>query len=266
MKVPQSGFPILIPMPSTTLSYLGHATMMIEIDGLNILTDPVFGDRVLHLRRRSVSAGAWFADQPEPDLILLSHLHLDHLHLPTLRRLSTDTPMLVPPGTARWLQPILVQKLIEIAPGKETQFNGVTIHATPALHGNNTRNLFFDRTQGYLIEGSHTIYYPGDTDLFPEMVDLGNHGLDLALMPIWGWGPTLGNGHLNPERAAEALTRLRPQYAIPIHWATFRPFGFFWEYLSYLNQPGAEFISHAAEKSPGTKIHLLNPGDAFVLE
>ncbi len=239
---------------------------MLNFEELNILTDPVFGDRVMHLRRQSISASEWLAEQPRPDVIVLSHLHLDHLNLPSLRRLPKDIPMLVPKGTARWLQPLIAQDLVEIAPGEEMTFNGVRILATPALHGNVERNALFDRAQGYLFKERHTIYFPGDTDVFPEMVELGEHGLDLALVPIWGWGPTLGSGHLDPERAVEALNMLRPRMAIPIHWATFRPLGFFWEHLNYLNQPGPEFQRLAAERSPDIRIHMLKPGENFVLD
>ena len=77
---------------------------------------------------------------------------------------------------------------------------------------------------GFLIEGSHEIYFAGDTDLFPEMSSIGKQ-LDLALLPVWGWGPNLGVGHMNPPRAAQALLHLRPRAAIPIHWGTYAPIG-----------------------------------------
>jgi L-ascorbate metabolism protein UlaG (beta-lactamase superfamily) len=246
-----------------SLSYLGHATTMIHVDGLHILTDPVLGDRVLHLRRLGVSASGWAADQPDADVILLSHLHLDHLHLPSLRRLPKDIPLILPKGTARWLNRILPQHLIEMEAGDSQVFEGVKITATPAVHGNDPPKTIFDLAQGYLIEGRQKIYFPGDTDVFPEMAELGDRQLDIVLMPIWGWGPTLGKGHLDPERATEALALLRPQVAIPIHWASFRPMGPFWEILGFLHQPGPEFVRLASEFVPETVVHLLQPGESY---
>ena len=75
---------------------------------------------------------------------------------------------------------------------------------------------------GYLLQGSQSVYFAGDTDLFPEMAALG--GVDVALLPVAGWGPRLPEGdHMNPRRAAEALKILKPRLAIPIHWGTYTP-------------------------------------------
>ncbi len=251
-------------MPPPTLHYLGHATLRLEMDGLNLLTDPVFGDRVLHLRRRGPSARQWRDQQPAPDLILLSHLHLDHLHLPTLRRLPGRAPMIAPRGAGPWLRALLRRPIIELSPGEQTLFHGLRITATHAEHGRRLPDPF-DLAQGYLVQGSRSIYFPGDTDLFAQMADLGRQGLDVALLPIGGWGPRLGKGHLDPRRAALALQLLRPRVAIPIHWDTFRPIGRVWEHMAYLHRPGPDFQRHAARHAPETAVHLLAPGAHFTL-
>lgn len=255
------------PRPSASLHYLGHATLMMEMDGCNILTDPVLGDRVLHLRRRGLSGRHWYDRQTEPNLILLSHLHLDHLHLPTLRKLPSHLTLIAPRGAGAWLRYVIPQNIVELGPGEDYTLGDVTITATPALHGSKAGVLFavLDLAQGYIIHGARTIYFPGDTDLFPEMTAIGDVGLDLALMPVWGWGPTLGAGHLDPYRAAQALALLRPRQAIPIHWATFRPMGKVWEQSSFLHNPGPEFQRLAAEHAPATSVHLIAPGDSFDL-
>lgn len=253
--------------PAATLHYLGHATLMMQMDGCNILTDPVLSDRVLHLRRRNLSGRHWYEGQTEPDIILLSHLHLDHLHLPSLRKLPSHLTIIVPRGAGAWLRYVISQNIVELGPGEDFTLGDVTITATPALHGSKA-GLFLavlDLAQGYLIRGARTIYFPGDTDLFPEMTAIGDSGLDLALMPVWGWGPTLGAGHLDPYRAAQALTLLRPRLAIPIHWASFRPIGKVWERSSFLHSPGPEFQRLAAEQAPNTSVHLVAPGDSFDL-
>ncbi len=253
-----------VPMP-TTVHYLGHATLMLQVDGVNILTDPVLGDRVLHLRRRHISGQAWMSGLPQPDLILLSHLHTDHLHIPTLRRLPRNIPIIVPRGTAPWLRRVIHQPLWELSPGEQSVFSGLTIVATLAAHLSNLAPALLNLVQGYIIQGSTTIYFPGDTDIFPQMRDIGDVGLDVALMPVWGWGPTLGPGHLNPMRAAQALEMLRPRVAIPIHWAAFRPVGRVWERMAYLHEPGPEFQRLAARVAPETEVHVLPPGASFTL-
>ncbi len=240
---------------------------MLQMDGLNILTDPVLGDRVFHLRRRGISGHQWYAQRAQPDLLLLSHLHLDHLHLPTLRKLPADLTLVAPRGAGAWLRYVIPQNIVELGPGENLTHGNLTITATPALHGSRVGAVMavLDLAQGYLIRGSKTIYFPGDTDIFPEMATIGDHGLDLALLPVWGWGPTLGTGHLDPYRAAQALTLLRPRLAIPIHWAAFRPLGRVWEKMSFLHAPGPEFQRLAAQHRPETTVHLLAPGASFSL-
>jgi L-ascorbate metabolism protein UlaG (beta-lactamase superfamily) len=118
---------------------------------------------------------------------------------------------------------------------------------------------------GYIIEGSHHIYFPGDTDLFDGMISLGK-GLDAALLPVWGWGPTLGSGHLNPKRAAEALTLLRPSIAIPIHWGTFYPIGTGLLKKSYLSEPPNQFAHYAAQFAPEVEVRIVRPGQHTILK
>ena len=248
---------------TVTVNYLGHATIMFRFGGTNILTDPVLSDRVLHLIRRNFSGRKWISEQPKPDIILLSHLHLDHLHIPSLKRLPRETPLIVPRGSARWLGHVLCRQLIELSPGDEFTIGDVTIHVTFAEHGGNMPVIGL--AQGYLLAGEKTVYFPGDTDVFPQMSELAERNIDLALIPIWGWGPTLGAGHLDPISAAEAVALLHPKHVIPIHWASFRPIGPIWEMLSYLHTPGPRFTYHAQKLAPETQIHLLEPGQSFVI-
>jgi L-ascorbate metabolism protein UlaG (beta-lactamase superfamily) len=115
---------------------------------------------------------------------------------------------------------------------------------------------------GYVFHGDSAVYFAGDTDLFPEMSDI--HGaLDVALLPVWGWGPTLGHGHLTPKRAAESLAMLRPRAAIPIHWGTFAPLGLGWLRPRFLTAPPHEFASHASDVAPDVKVHVVHPGNRF---
>ena len=90
--------------------------------------------------------------------------------------------------------------------------------------------------------------------------------LDVALIPVWGWGPTLGSGHLTPILAAEALTLLRPRLAVPIHWGTFCPLGMGWLRPRFLSSPPHDFARHAAHLAPEVKVRVLAPGEALRLE
>ena len=103
---------------------------------------------------------------------------------------------------------------------------------------------------GCVVEGSRTVYFPGDTDLFPGMNDLAGR-LDLALLPVWGWGPTIGKGHMNPERAAQAAAVLRPRLAVPIHWGTFYPAGLRRVVPVPFETPGQAFLEARGEARAG---------------
>jgi L-ascorbate metabolism protein UlaG (beta-lactamase superfamily) len=113
-----------------------------------------------------------------------------------------------------------------------------------------------------MVSGSQRIYFAGDTDLFPEMETLGDQ-LDVALLPVWGWGPTLGAGHMTPERAAEALALLQPTLAIPIHWGTLHPWGMGWWQPDFLSTPPYLFANHARTVAPAVQVQIVKPGQTF---
>ena len=161
-----------------------------------------------------------------PDLVLISHLHRDHLDLRSLRRLPSSTPLVVPRDATHWARRSGADDIREIGLGQTISVGGIEVTGVRALHSG-----YRDRTYGspieplgYLIRsGGRTVYFAGDTDLFPEMSEFGP--VDLALLPVWGWGTSIGEGHLDPHRAAHALEMIRPRLAVPIHWGTFFPFG-----------------------------------------
>jgi L-ascorbate metabolism protein UlaG (beta-lactamase superfamily) len=106
---------------------------------------------------------------------------------------------------------------------------------------------------GYVITGSRRVYFAGDTDLFDDLGAMGP--LDLALIPVTGWGSKVGPGHLDPERAAEAVRLLRPKLAVPIHWGTLAPFG-----RAPNLDPPHEFARLAAELAPDVEVQIVEPG------
>jgi L-ascorbate metabolism protein UlaG (beta-lactamase superfamily) len=116
---------------------------------------------------------------------------------------------------------------------------------------------------GLLIHGSKTVYFAGDTDLFPEMADLASEHVDVALLPVAGWGPRLGAGHLDSRRAAEALRLIRPQIAVPIHWGYLRPVVLGSREPRYLTEPGHRFAELAATIAPDVTVRVLGPGEVL---
>jgi L-ascorbate metabolism protein UlaG (beta-lactamase superfamily) len=236
------------------VTYLGHATTLVELDGVRLLTDPVLRRRVLHLRRSGP------VPSPEAvDAILLSHGHQDHLDLPSLRRFERDTPIVVPRGLGRALRGFVDVR--EVDEGDEIELGGVTVRATRADHGGHALPGRSTAAVGFALLGSGRVFFAGDTGLFDAMDGLVPD-LDLALVPIWGWGPTIGPGHLDPRAAAEALTMLRPRLAVPIHWGTLRPL-----YRSaragFLRAPADEFVAAAGELAPAVDVRVLAPGESL---
>ncbi|NIN65882.1 MAG: hypothetical protein GTO63_14550 [Anaerolineae bacterium] len=135
------------------------------------------------------------------------------------------------------------------------------------MHAHSRRRPPFGPTTdctGFLIRGSHRIYFAGDVDVFPEMRDLGDD-LNVALLPVWGWGPTLGTGHMDPLRAAQVLAQLCPCMAIPIHWGTYCLIGMEWMRPGFLSRPPRDFASYAKAQAPGVEVCILEPGESFCL-
>jgi L-ascorbate metabolism protein UlaG (beta-lactamase superfamily) len=250
-------------MLPSQITYIGHATMLIEIEGYRLLTDPLLRNRVAHLRRQvPILAGDWAKNL---DAILISHLHLDHFDLPSLRRLARHTRLLVPQGAAQLLHRQGFTEVEALAPGDTAHIGTLPVTATAALHSGFRPPMGPTITAlGYLIGARRRIYFPGDTDLFPTMADYSDD-LDTALMPVWGWGPTLGPGHLNPERAAEALKLLRPRLAVPIHWGTLSPLGVRTHRAPFLSDPPHHFAEHAARLAPEVRVEIVQPGQSLWL-
>ena len=238
------------------LSYLGHSTTLVELDGVRLLTDPLLRRRVLHLRRSSPVPG-----HETPDAVLISHGHQDHLDLPSLDRLPRELPVVVPPGLGRVVAARGFRDVREVDEGDEVSFGPVTVRATHADHSGRSLPGRTDATVGYAVLGSARVFFAGDTGLFDGMGGLVPD-LDLALLPIWGWGPTIGPGHLDPRGAAEALTLLRPRLAVPIHWGTFRPF-YHSSRAAFLREPADAFLAAAQELAPGVAVHVLEPGSSI---
>jgi len=238
--------------------------VLVDLDGVRLLTDPVLRNRVAHLRRRGRVDPAQYTNI---DAVLVSHLHFDHLDLPSLERLGHGMQLVVPRGGGGLLKQRGFRRVAEVEAGGEIQIGALTVCPTYAEH-NGSRLPFFGAKApalGYTITGSCRIYFAGDTDLFDGMAEIGR-SLDVALVPIWGWGPSAGSGHLDPRRAAEALRLLRPLLAVPIHWGTYTPLGLSRLQTASVADPVTAFRRHAAKLAPEVEVHILDPDETLRLD
>jgi L-ascorbate metabolism protein UlaG (beta-lactamase superfamily) len=231
-----------------------------QLAGVRLLTDPLLGG-ILHVRRR-VPAPAIETLQPL-DSILISHAHRDHLDRNSLRRLSRQCPVIVPRGSAPAARRAGALEVIEIDEGERLPVGDTVVEAVHAAHDGRRNPLGSPLMPlGYLIEGPPRIYFAGDTDLFAGMSALVGR-VDVALLPIWGWGPRVPAGHLDPVRAAEAVARIRPRIAVPIHWGTLRALGA-QRGLDPLAPPRA-FAEAVARIASTTEVRILMPGQRTAL-
>ena len=197
------------------LTWLGHATVLIELDGVRILTDPVLGRRLGPMRR--------LGPTPDPvaigavDGVLISHGHPDHFDGASLRAVAGAPLVVVPRG----LGPHASRHgrdVREVSVNERVDFGPVRVTAVPARHARWPRQRSA-RPIGFLIEGSTRIYFAGDTALFPGMAGLAGR-VDIALLPVGRWGPPRGPARLSPSTAVDAATLVGARIAIPIHWGT----------------------------------------------
>jgi L-ascorbate metabolism protein UlaG (beta-lactamase superfamily) len=251
---------------TTEVTWWGHSTVWLADSGVTLLTDPVLTGRLAHLRR---IAGPPPRLPGPPDAILLSHLHADHFHVPSLRAVPGEPVLVVPRGAAAFAAravPGAARRCVELGPGEETTIGGVRVKAVPARHDGGRGPWSRERAAaiGFVIEGAARTWYAGDTALFDEMHDIGP--LDLALIPVGGWGPTLGaHGHLDARAGAEALRRVKATWAVPVHYGTLWPIGMGRVRRHMFDEPGARFAEFAAEAAPDSRVRVLAHGETLAV-
>jgi L-ascorbate metabolism protein UlaG (beta-lactamase superfamily) len=245
------------------ITYVGHGTVLAELDGARLITDPVLRSRVGPLRRQGAPPAPSVTE--DLDTVLISHLHHDHADLPSLRRIGRDVPLLVPRGAREFFERRGFSAVSELALGESSRVGEVTVTAVEARHPGKRLLEEDSEAVGFLIAGRHRrIYFAGDTDLFDGMEGLAEE-LDLALLPIWGWGSSIGPGHLDPERAARAAALLSPRMVVPIHWGTLYPIGLARLRPDPLRSPPREFADWMRSLAPQAEVRVLAPGEATSL-
>jgi L-ascorbate metabolism protein UlaG (beta-lactamase superfamily) len=249
---------------SIDVTWLGHSTVVLDLDGVRLVTDPLLRRHAGILRRRGPAPRreAWAG----ADGVLLSHLHHDHADLASLRLLA-GVPVFTAEENATWArrhglvgQPIGPDRWTRIGRGE------VEVKLAPAVHRGRPMPHRPNAAHGHLVRGpSGIVWVAGDTELFPDMAELprlASGPIALAILPVGGWGPRLSSGHLGPEQAAVACRLTAARSAIPVHWKTLHlPAGQFWP-RGWMDAAGAEFAAALSRESPGCRGIVLDLGES----
>lgn len=254
------------------ITYIGHATLLIQVAGAALLTDPNFDPALARFLARVAAPGVALETLPRLDMILLTHAHADHLSFRSLAAIP-PTPLYAPPAVARWIRKRGVGQAIELAPGQSVSTGAVTVFAEAAAHDGHRYGVDRWRRQAnmYLIDtNAGTVFFAGDTALTPQttrMVEERLHcegrRLDVALLPI-GYAPrwkeaSFRRGHLTSLDALELFERLDARYFIPYHWGTFHHVtATAWDAIEELRR-------HVLTHTRGSDVRILEPGETFVL-
>jgi L-ascorbate metabolism protein UlaG (beta-lactamase superfamily) len=253
---------------SLSLTFAGHATVLLEMDGVRLLTDPLLRRRIGVLIRRSPVPPP--AVRRDLDAVLISHAHLDHLDVPSLRLIDRRTPVVAPRGLGTLLRRLGFVPLemdvgdeVEIGPASASRSSGsarVRVTAVPADHAGTRHPLAAQSPAlGYVVAGGLSTYFAGDTGLYVGMRDLAP--IDVAVLPVGGWGPRLPGDHLNPLSAAKALELLRPTACVPMHWGTIYPPWLPPEFNAKWAEWPHAFARYAAHLAPEVDVRILQPGE-----
>ncbi|MFF7278198.1 MBL fold metallo-hydrolase [Streptomyces griseorubiginosus] len=222
------------PLPAVdartvAVSWAGHASWVVRIGGLTVLTDPVWSRRILGTPARITPVGIDWHALPRIDAVVISHNHYDHLDAPTLRRLPRDTPVFVPAGLARWFHRRRFTAVTELDWWEAAELSGVRFDFVPAHHWSKRSLTDTCRTLwgGWVLtaQDGQRVYFAGDTGYGHWFSRIGDRypGIDLALLPIGAYDPRwwLSDVHCDPEEAVRATQDLGAKRMAPMHWATF---------------------------------------------
>lgn len=255
------------------VTYVGHATLLIEIGSVKILTDPNFDPKLGKILPRVSPPGIAPHKLPKLDALLLTHAHADHLSFASLDTLGDSVPLYAPPAVARWLRRSGYEHTRDLPPGETVRVGDVTVHAEAAKHQGSRYG--FDRWRSaasmYLMETrEESCFFAGDTALTPETHALverviwgDDRQLDLALLPIgyapWWKQPGFRRGHLTPTDALALFERLRARALVPYHWGTFR------HVTSGAHDAIKRFRVQAREHHLADQVRIIEPGESLEL-
>jgi len=258
---PNDGIALRANTDTPTVTWVGHSTLLVQLEGVNFLTDPIWSNTPSPVQflgpSRWVAAGIAIADLPSIDFVLISHNHYDHLDLPTLKTLAQRNPQtqfLVPLGNRQLLEKKGIKQVHEFNWGDQMEIKGITVHCLPAQHWSkrgiaDTRKTLW--ASWAVIGEQRRFYFSGDTGYFEGFKQIGDKlgPFDLAAVPIGAYEPRamMRTSHTNPEEALQAAIDLRANKAVGIHFGTFD--------LSdeALEEPPQRFKAAALESALGIK-------------
>lgn len=245
-----------------TVRFVGHATALMDVGGVRVLTDPFLRSRLGPLQRHGPLPDP---AELEADIVVISHGHPDHFDERSLASLPGRPVLVVPRGLGTRLgRGGVAREVVELGAGESTVIAGLKIEAVPARHWISPGA---PRAQpvGYVLDGGPRVYFAGDTGRYPGMTDVAS-GVDLALLPVWTWGPHLGPGHLGPRAAAEVARDIRAATVVPIHWGTLYPRHLHRVWRRPLVEPGDRFATFARRLAPGVDVRVMQPGESTIIQ
>ena len=221
------GGPALLARPSIT--WIGHASFVFRLGGQLVATDPIFSTRISGVVKRLVAPGIALEALPPLDVVTVSHNHLDHLDLPTIKRLGAGPTYVAPIGHERWLRGAGAEKIVELDWWQSTKIGGLEITLVPARHWSmrapwNRNDALWG---GFVYRGAEGAgYHSGDTAYFDGFAEIGRRlgPIDWAMLPIGSYEPRwfMHSQHMNPDDALKAFVDLRARTFVAMHWGTFR--------------------------------------------
>jgi len=265
--VPNDGAELRANGEKPTITWIGHATFLVQLDGLNILTDPNWSDRASPVKflgpKRIVPPGIRFEQLPRIHAVVISHDHYDHLDMPTVRFLGAQgTHFAVPLGIGTHLERwgIAAAQIHELDWNETFARDGLSFTATPARHysGRNPRHQRETLWASWVVKGpGHRFFFSGDSGYSPNFRKIGAaHGpFDLALIKIGASDPSWVEIHMSPEQAVQTALDLHARVMLPVHWATFN--------LAF--HPWRDPIDRAvaAASNAGLSLATPKPGEFF---
>ena len=252
---------------ANTLTWIGHASFLLQLGGKNILIDPVMSPRLGWIKRNAPPGLAWQA-LPKIDFVLITHNHRDHMDTATLKRLGPNPVYVIPQGLSPWFKHVGMQRIVEMAWWQQLDINGLKLSFVPAQHWSR-RHLNDINTSwwgGFVLERAGLrLYHSGDTGWFDGFKMIGERcgAIDFAILPIGAYAPRwfMHPQHINPEEAVRAFNALKARQFVAMHWGTFK--------LSdeRLDEP-PELLLEAWKKArlPQRRLHIPAIGETLFLD
>jgi L-ascorbate metabolism protein UlaG (beta-lactamase superfamily) len=246
-----------------SVTFIGHATVMLTTAQTRVLIDPCLGNFLWGLRRAEVAC-LHPRDAAGIDLVLISHAHADHLHLPSLRRLPRSATLVVPPGCGQLVERLGFAQAVVLEPGADFRFRDLVINSVATRHGGRRSPADFRwrGACGYVVQGQGvSVYFSGDTGYFSGFRDIGRRiRPDAALLPISGYEPLpLRETHMSPLDAVAAFEDLQARVLIPVAYGAF-PLGY-----EPLDAPLQWLRQLCDERGYTPRLAALQPGQSCLL-